>query len=215
MAYKHKQRQLICAGQYNRCMSLADGKTRCEWAGTDPQYVEYHDQEWGVPVHDDNKLFEFLVLEGAQAGLSWLTILKRRGGYRQAFADFNPSAVADFSDHHQQELLQDERIIRNRLKVRSAVTNAQLFVDIQKEYGSFDAYQWGFVDGKPLQNSWRSMSDLPAVSSQAVAFSGDLKRRGFKFVGPTIIYAHMQAIGMVNDHTVSCFRHDEVRKLQG
>src|SRR5260221_103470 len=164
-------------------MSLSDGKTRCAWVGADPLYVGYHDHEWGVPVHDDNKLFEFLLLEGAQAGLSWLTILKRREGYRQAFADFDPAVVAGFDENAQQKLLQDERIIRNRLKVRAAITNAQKFVEMQKEFGAFDAYQWRFVDGRPLQNSWRSMAELPAVTPLAGAFSADLKNRGFKFVG--------------------------------
>jgi DNA-3-methyladenine glycosylase I len=163
-----------------------------------------------VPVHDDDKLFEFLVLEGAQAGLSWMTILQRREGYRKVYADFQPDVVASFTELDQQIQLRDERIIRNRLKVRAAITNAQKFVEIQTEFGSFDEYQWRFVGGKPIQNRWRFMSEIPAVSEQAVAFSSDLKQRGFKFVGPTIIYAHMQATGMVNDHTIDCYRYDEL-----
>ncbi len=194
-------------------MGVANSKTRCPWVGTSPLSIDYHDNEWGVPVHDDTKLFEFLVLEGAQAGLSWLTILKRREGYRKAFARFDPSVVAGFDERDQRRLLEDEGIIRNRLKVHAAVINAQKFVRIQQEYGSFDVYQWRFVDGEPLQNSWRALSELPAISPQAMAFSNDLKQRGFTFVGPTIIYAHMQAVGMVNDHIVDCFRYDEIRKL--
>ena len=189
-------------------------KKRCAWVTDEPMYINYHDLEWGVPVYDDRLLFEFLVLEGAQAGLSWMTILKRREGYRQAFAGFDPTVVAGFSAIDEQRLLANEEIIRNRLKVRSVVINAKEFVRVQEEFGSFDKYQWGFVDGKPVENSWRSMSELPAISPEATAFSSDLKKRGFKFVGPTIIYAHMQATGMVNDHTTDCFRYDEIRKLK-
>jgi len=192
-------------------MSLPTDKPRCAWAGTNPLYIDYHDREWGVPVHDDNKLFEFLVLEGAQAGLSWLTVLKKRDSYRQAFAGFNPARVARFTDKDQQNLLQNEAIIRNRLKIQSAIINAQKFLDIQKEFGSFDTYQWQYVNGRLLQNSWSSLSEIPALTPQATALSSDLKQRGFKFVGPTIIYAHMQAVGMVNDHTTDCFRHSELQ----
>jgi DNA-3-methyladenine glycosylase I len=194
-------------------MSLANSKTRCEWVGTNPLSVVYHDNEWGVPVHDDNKLFEFLVLEGARAGLSWLTILNRREGYRKAFANFDPAVVSGFTESDQQMLLLDDGIVRNRLKIQSAIANAQKFLVIQSEFGSFDKYQWHFISCKPLQNSWRRKSELPVTSPQAIALSKDLKQRGFKFVGPTIIYAHMQAVGMVNDHTTDCFRYDEIRKL--
>jgi DNA-3-methyladenine glycosylase I len=185
-------------------------KKRCEWCGDDPIYVEYHDTEWGVPVHDDRKLFEFLILEGAQAGLSWLTILKRREGYRKAFANFDPEKVARFSEKRIEKLLTDTGIIRNRLKVRSAVGNAKAFLDIQEEYGSFDTYSWQFVDGEQKVNKWKSLKEIPATTRESDLFSKDLKQRGFKFVGSTIIYAHMQAVGMVNDHVTSCFRYKEV-----
>lgn len=189
-------------------------KTRCHWAeGQFSEYVQYHDEEWGVPVHDDRKHFEFLILEGAQAGLSWATILKRREGYRQAFADFDPEVVANFDEDKILELLQFEGIIRNKLKVRGAVTNAQKFLEVQKEFGSFDAYIWSFVGGMPLQNHWKSHSEVPATSPESDALSKDLKKRGFKFVGSTIMYAHMQACGLVNDHTVDCFRYDECSNL--
>ncbi|MCR9133281.1 MAG: DNA-3-methyladenine glycosylase I [bacterium] len=185
--------------------------TRCEWAeGTFEQYIQYHDEEWGVPVHDDRKHFEFLILEGAQAGLSWATILKRRDGYRKAFADFDPLKVAQFDEVKIQELLQFEGIIRNKLKVRGAVTNAQKFLEIQNEFGSFDEYIWKFVNGKPIVNHWKSMKEVPATSPESDALSKDLKKRGFKFVGSTIMYAHMQACGLVNDHTIDCFRFDQV-----
>lgn len=185
-------------------------KKRCAWVGSDPLYVQYHDQEWGVPVYDDQKLFEFLILEGAQAGLSWLTILKRREGYRQAFANFDPQKVAKFSEKDIANLLNNPAVIRNKLKIRSAVNNAQKFLQIQKEFGSFSNYQWQFVDNKPVQNKWAKNEQVPAVTKQAENFSKDLKRRGFNFVGPTIIYAHMQAVGMVNDHTIDCFRYGQV-----
>lgn len=188
-----------------------DSLIRCEWAvGQFEAYEIYHDEEWGVPVHDDRKHFEFLILEGAQAGLSWATILKRREGYREAFADFDPNIVATYSEEKIQELLLFEGIIRNKLKVRGAVTNAQKFLEVQKEFGSFDAYIWSFVGGKPIVNSWKSMSDVPATTAESDALSKDLKKRGFKFVGSTIMYAHMQACGLVNDHTVDCFRYREV-----
>jgi len=186
-------------------------KKRCPWVPTDNElYTKYHDEEWGVPVHDDRKHFEFLILEGAQAGLSWLTILKRREGYRKAFANFDPEKVAKFTEKDIQRLLQDVGIIRNKLKVRSAVTNAQLFLDIQKEFGSFDKYAWQFVGGKPIISKINREEDYVATTPESDAFSKDLKKRGFKFVGSTIIYAHMQAIGMVNDHSVDCFRRGEV-----
>ncbi|MCB0739306.1 MAG: DNA-3-methyladenine glycosylase I [Bacteroidetes bacterium] len=179
---------------------------RCGWCGTDPLYLKYHDEEWGVPVYDDKKLFEFLILEGAQAGLSWLTILKRREGYRNAFADFEVEKVAKFSKLQIESILQDEGIIRNKLKVNAAVTNAQAFIKVQKEFGSFSEYIWRFTDGKVLMNHPKSMSDLPATSPESDALSKDLKKRGFKFVGSTIMYAHMQATGMVNDHVEHCWR---------
>ena len=184
---------------------------RCRWCGTDPLYVEYHDTEWGVPVYDDKKLFEFLVLEGAQAGLSWITILRRREGYRKAFANFDVERVARFSDKKIEALMQDSGIIRNRLKITSTVSNAKNFIKIQNEFGSFSNYQWRFVDGQPIQNR-RSNGKIPATTKQSDSFSKDLKDRGFKFVGSTIIYAHMQAVGMVNDHVRTCFRHLQLKK---
>ncbi|MCJ7754135.1 MAG: DNA-3-methyladenine glycosylase I [Thermoanaerobaculales bacterium] len=186
---------------------------RCGWCGDDPLYVAYHDIEWGVPVFDDRTLFEFLILEGAQAGLSWSTILKKREGYRRAFDGFDPERVARFDAKKVAKLLADPGIVRNRLKVGSAVTNAQAFIDVQNEKGSFSDYIWAFVDGTPIQNSWRSMSEIPATTPLADTISKDLKKRGFRFVGPTIVYAHMQATGMVNDHIVGCFRHREVAAL--
>jgi len=187
---------------------------RCEWvSGTDPMMIEYHDREWGVPVHDDRKHFEFLVLEGAQAGLSWSTILKRREGYRHAFADFDPQKVARFSEKQAEELLQDSAIIRNRQKIAATIRNARHFLDIQEEFGSFDAYAWRFVDGRPILNHRKATSDIPATSPQSDAFSKDLKSRRFGFVGSTIVYAHMQAVGMVNDHLVDCFRYREVQQF--
>ena len=171
---------------------------------------EYHDKEWGVPVHSDRKHFEFLVLEGAQAGLSWSTILKRREGYRKAFANFDPKKVAKFTKRDVNRLLKDPGIIRNKLKVTSAINNAQRFLEIQQEFGSFDKYIWQFVGGQPIKNKWTKMSQLPAVTEESKALSRDLKKRVFTFVGPTIIYAHMQAVGMVNDHVVGCFRYKEV-----
>ncbi len=180
----------------------------------DPLYMEYHDKEWGVPVHGDQKLFEFLILEGAQAGLSWLTILKRRRGYEKAFAGFDPEKVARFTPKKIEGLLQDPGIIRNKLKINAAVTNARAFLDIQEEFGSFDRYAWRFVEGRPIQNGWQSPDQVPATSKESDAFSKDLKQRGFKFTGSTIIYAHMQATGMVNDHLTSCFRHRQVMEGQ-
>ena len=188
---------------------------RCGWVTNDPVYITYHDEEWGVPVHADKKLFEFIILEGAQAGLSWLTILKRRPGYKKAFANFNVEKVARFSSEKIESLLLDPGIIRNRLKVTAAVTNARAFIRIQEEFGSFDNYAWQFVDGKQKVNEFKTLDQVPATTRESDAFSKDLKQRGFKFVGSTIIYAHMQAVGMVNDHLISCFRHKEVMKNCG
>jgi DNA-3-methyladenine glycosylase I len=189
-------------------------KPRCEWAGViHDAYIAYHDEEWGVPVHDDRRQFEFLVLEGAQAGLSWWTVLNKRAAYRRAFADFDPRAVARFTPKRVERLLLNPGIIRNRLKINAAVTNARAFLQVQDEFGSFDAYIWRFVDGRPIQNRRQRLKDLPATTPESDALSKDLKRRGFKFVGSTIVYAHMQAVGMVNDHLVSCFRHRECARL--
>ena len=187
--------------------------TRCAWVGDDPLYRAYHDDEWGVPVHDDNRLFEFLTLEGAQAGLSWLTILRKRSGYRDAFAGFDPEIVARFDEAKVAELLANPGIVRNRLKVASAITNARAFLAVQQEFGSFDAYQWRFVDGKPICNTWKAIGEVPASTPVSDAMSRDLKQRGFRFVGSTICYAHMQAVGMVNDHTVDCFRWREIAEM--
>jgi DNA-3-methyladenine glycosylase I len=182
--------------------------TRCKWAeGVNLNYIEYHDKEWGVPVFDDRVQFEFLILEGAQAGLSWSTILNKRDGYRKAFAEFDPVKVARFTEKRVEKLLQDPGIVRNRLKVRSAVTNAKAFLAVQKEFGSFSDYVWDFVGGEPIQNRFKKDSDIPATSPESDALSKNLKKRGFKFVGSTIVYAHMQATGLVNDHVVACFRH--------
>jgi DNA-3-methyladenine glycosylase I len=183
---------------------------RCEWAGSDPLYIEYHDTEWGVPVRNDTTLFEFLTLESAQAGLSWITILRKRENYRKAFANFDPKKVADYTGDDIETLMLNTGIIRNRLKILAAVNNAQRFLEVQKEFGSFAAYQWKFVGNVPVQNKWTATSQIPAISSESEAFSKDLKKRGFKFVGPTTIYAHMQATGMVNDHTIDCFRYKVV-----
>jgi DNA-3-methyladenine glycosylase I len=186
---------------------------RCAWVSADdPLMLRYHDREWGVPVHDDRTQFEFLVLEGAQAGLSWSTVLRKREAYRRAFGRFDPERVARFTKSRIQKLLLDPGIIRNRLKVEAAVSNARSFLEVQEEFGSFDAYSWRFVGGKPRLNRWKSTRQVPATSPESDAFSKDLKRRGFRFVGSTIIYAHMQAIGMVNDHLVDCFRYREVSK---
>jgi DNA-3-methyladenine glycosylase I len=188
--------------------------TRCKWAeGVSLDYIEYHDKEWGVPVYDDRVQFEFLLLEGAQAGLSWSTILNKRAGYRKAFADFDVEKVARFTKKRIETLLNNPAIVRNRLKVESAVTNAQAFIEVQEAFGSFSEYIWGFVDGAPIQNQFRSDSDVPATSPESDALSKDLKKRGFRFVGSTIIYAHMQATGLVNDHVVGCFRHRPCARL--
>lgn len=185
-------------------------RSRCPWAGQDALSIAYHDEEWGVPVHDDRTLFEFLVLEGAQAGLSWSTILKKRSAYRAAFSHFEPSKVARYSEAKIAALLANEGIVRNRLKIRSAVRNAQAFLVVQAEFGSFDKYAWQFVAAKPVQNRWRAMEDLPARTAESDALSKDLAKRGFSFVGSTICYAFMQAVGMVNDHVVDCYRYKEL-----
>jgi DNA-3-methyladenine glycosylase I len=182
--------------------------TRCKWAeGVNLNYIEYHDKEWGVAIHDDRTQFEFLILEGAQAGLSWSTILNKREGYRKAFAEFDVEKVARFTKKRVEKLLLDPSIVRNRLKVESTVTNAKAFIAVQEEFSSFSDYIWGFVDGRPIQNRFRKDSEIPATSAESDALSKDLKKRGFRFVGSTIIYAHMQATGLVNDHVVGCFRH--------
>ena len=184
---------------------------RCAWTGSDPLYRAYHDEEWGVPVHDDRLLFEFLTLEGAQAGLSWITILRKREGYRRAFAGLDPEVVARFGDQQLLQLLADPGIVRNRLKLSSTVGNARAFQALREEFGTFDAYLWRFVEGAPLQNAWRSLSEIPASTPLSDTLSRDLKRRGFRFVGTTICYAFMQAVGMVNDHTTDCFRWTELQ----
>jgi DNA-3-methyladenine glycosylase I len=186
-------------------------KQRCAWAGEDALYRQYHDTEWGVPLHDDRALFEFLILEGAQAGLSWITILRKRENYRAAFDNFDAARIAAYGANKIESLLQDAGIVRNRLKVAATVINAQKFLDVQDEFGSFDSFIWRFVDCKPKQNRWRSLSEIPASTPESDAMSRELKRRGFKFVGSTICYAHMQATGMVNDHTTDCFRHKELK----
>lgn len=190
-------------------------RTRCAWVTDDPIYIEYHDSEWGVPVYDDRRLFEMLVLESAQAGLSWLTILRKREGYRRAFANFDPARVARYGSRQIEGLLADASIVRNRQKIEAAVNNARRFLEVQAEWGSFADYAWSFVGGEPLQNAWRRDADIPAVTAESKAWASDLKRRGFKFLGPTVCYAHMQATGMVNDHLVSCFRHRQVQQGAG
>lgn len=186
---------------------------RCQWVGDDPHYIDYHDVEWGVPVYDDRLLFEFIILEGAQAGLSWITILKKRDSYRDAFANFDPEKIARFNKRKIESLLKNEGIVRNRLKVESAVRNAKAFLEIQDSYGSFSEYQWQFVDKKPIQNRWKKLKEVPAKTAESEALSKDLKKRGFNFVGPTIMYAHMQAVGMVNDHTTDCFRYKQIKAM--
>lgn len=189
-------------------------KNRCEWCeDTFPEYVRYHDQEWGVPVTDDRTQFEFLVLESAQAGLSWSTILKKRRGYEEAFAGFDVEQVARFTDDKILKLTQNPDIVRNESKIRSAVNNARQFIDIKDEYGSFSEYIWSFVDGQPINNRWKSLTEVPTTTGRSDKLAKDLKQRGFKFVGSTTIYAHMQAVGMVNDHIIDCFRHKEVEKM--
>lgn len=187
-------------------------KTRCAWcANSFDEYVRYHDEEWGVPIHEDQKHFEFLVLESAQAGLSWATILKKREGYRKAFAGFNPGIVSEYGPGMVEDLLQDASIIRNRAKIEATINNANRFLEVQEEFGSFDNYIWRFVGGSPIVNKWKAMNEVPVTTDESDALSKDLKKRGFKFVGSTTIYAHMQAIGLVNDHTTDCFRYEELK----
>ena len=184
--------------------------TRCAWVNQDPLYLNYHDREWGVPVHDDRRLFEFLILEGAQAGLKWLLILRKREAFRQAYNNFNPAKIARYGEEKINALLADASIVRNRAKIEGAITNAQAFLAVQEQYGNFDEFIWQFVGGKPIVNHWRSANQIPSSTVHSDAMSKALKKRGFKFAGTTICYAFMQAVGMVNDHTISCFRHDEV-----
>jgi len=185
---------------------------RCDWANRSELEQSYHDHEWGVEIHDDRTLFEFLVLEGAQAGLSWSTILRKREGYRRAFDNFDARKISKYSENTVSRLLTNSEIIRNRLKINATITNARAFLQVQKEFGSFDSYIWQFVNGNPVQNSWRKMTDIPSSTHESVAMSKDLKKRGFKFIGATICYAFMQAVGMVNDHVVDCFRYKELKK---
>lgn len=190
-------------------MSENNDRQRCRWSSGDPLYEQYHDQEWGVPCFNDDKLFEFLVLESAQAGLSWITILRKRENYRQAFANFNAEKVARFNKRSIARLMADAGIVRNRLKIEAAISNAKYFLALQSRHGSFANYLWGFVDGAPIQNRWRSMAEVPATTAISDNISKDMKQLGFRFFGSTICYAHMQAMGMVNDHTIDCFRHAE------
>ncbi len=185
-------------------------KHRCEWAGSDALYIAYHDNEWGVPVYDDAKLFEFLVLETFQAGLSWITILKKRENFRKAFDHFDYKKIANYSDDKYNELLQNAGIIRNKLKIKATINNAKVFIQVQKEFGSFSEYIWKFVGGKPIINKWKTIDEVPATTEISDRLSKDMKKKGFKFVGSTVIYAHMQATGMVNDHTINCFRHKDL-----
>ena len=185
-------------------------KSRCTWCGTDPLYIEYHDTEWGVPVYDDDTLFEFLILETFQAGLSWITILRKRENFRKAFDNFNYKKIANYDENKFNDLVRDAGIIRNKLKIKATISNAQEFMKVQKEFGSFSKYIWNFTDGKPIKNSYKNMSDIPATTELSDLISKDLKKRGFKFVGSTVVYAHIQATGMVNDHVQDCFRYNEV-----
>ncbi len=187
-------------------------KTRCEWCGEDPLYVSYHDKEWGVPVHSDRKLFEFLILEGAQAGLSWITVLRKRSAYRKAFDQFDFNKIVQYNERKIQSLLKNQGIIRNKLKIRGTVTNAKAFLNVRDEYGTFNKYIWQFVDGEPIKNSYKKIKEIPAKTAISDRMSKDLKQRGFTFVGSTICYAFMQAVGMVNDHTVKCFRYKELNE---
>ena len=189
---------------------FSDRRPRCGWVHDDPLCLHYHDQEWGSPVHDDRTLFEFLILEGVQAGLSWRTVLHKRAAYRAAFDAFDPVEVAGYDEQRVAALLANPGIIRNRLKIRAAISNARAFLDVQAAFGSFDAYLWGFVDGRVQHNAWRTLAEIPTETPVSQAMSRDMKRRGFKFVGPTICYALMQAVGMVNDHVIKCFRHDDI-----
>lgn len=200
---------LSAGATVSRGLGEMSGVVRCAWSeGVDQQYLDYHDREWGVPVHDDRVHFEFLVLEAAQAGLSWRTILRKREGYRRAFADFDPERVARFNARSVEKLVADPAIVRNRMKIEAAIVNARRFLEVQREFGSFDDYVWRFVEGAPIVNAWRAQGEVPATTPQSDALSKDLKKRGFKFVGPTVVYAHMQATGLVNDHLVSCFRYE-------
>jgi len=194
-------------------MLAADQRTRCAWGTSDPLYVDYHDREWGVPIHDEPALFELLCLEGAQAGLAWITILRKRDAYRRAFDGFDPERVAAYGDAHVARLLADAGIVRNRAKINSVIGNARAYLRLSDAIGSFDHHLWAFVDGRPVQNQWRSMAQVPAETDASRAMSRELRRQGFSFVGPTIVYAFMQSAGMVNDHVVDCFRHDEVAAL--
>jgi DNA-3-methyladenine glycosylase I len=207
--------RLFDSVKQDKQMQLTEGK-RCAWVGLDDRLMlDYHDREWGVPVHDDRKHFEFLLLEGAQAGLSWSTVLKKREGYRLAFSGFNPEKVARYTPKGIHSLLRNPGIIRNRMKIEATIGNARAFLRVQEELGSFDAYCWQFVNGRPKRNRWNSMSKVPARSAESDALSKDLKGRGFRFVGPTIMYAFMQATGMVNDHLVECFRYRDIRRAIG
>ncbi|WP_324719843.1 DNA-3-methyladenine glycosylase I [Salinimicrobium sp. HB62] len=188
-------------------------KIRCGWCVGDPLYEAYHDLEWGVPLKDDAAIFEFLILETFQAGLSWITILRKRENFRRAFDDFDYRKIADYSENKLENLMQDSGIIRNRLKIKATVSNAQAFIKVQEEFGSFSSYIWNFVDNSPVQNDWKDLKQVPATTAISDALSKDLKKRGFKFVGSTVVYAHMQATGMVNDHITSCFRHEEVKQM--
>jgi DNA-3-methyladenine glycosylase I len=190
-----------------------DGKRRCAWLGNDDLMRAYHDEEWGVPLHDDRKLFEFLVLEGMQAGLSWRTILHKRGNFRRVFHRFDPAKVARYDDYDLERLMAEPGIIRNGVKLRAAINNAQRFLEVRKQFKTFDRYIWGFVSGKPIQNRFRKLTELPARTELSDAISVDMKKRGFQFVGSTIVYAHMQATGMVNDHVIECYRHEEISSL--
>lgn len=187
---------------------------RCEWSGTDSLYIQYHDEEWGVPLHDEQKLFEFLVLEGMQAGLSWITILKKRENFRRAFDNFNVNKVARYKERKIESLIQDAGIIRNRQKILATIDNARAFLKVQAEFGSFDKYIWGFVHGKPIRNEWQTLKEIPAKTPLSETISKDLIKRGFRFVGPTIVYAHLQATGVVQDHLVSCFRYRELERAR-
>ena len=193
---------------------MKPARTRCSWCGEDLLYISYHDREWGVPLHVDQRLFEFLILEGAQAGLSWLTILKKRVAYRNAYHQFDAEKIARFNSRSINRLLHNSGIVRNRLKVEASIVNARAYLDVKEAFGSFDRYIWQFVDHQPIQNSWRSVSEIPVTTEESNQMSKDLKQRGFRFVGPTICYAYMQAVGMVNDHVIDCFRHKEIIKLK-
>lgn len=193
---------------------MKPARTRCSWCGEDPLYISYHDREWGVPLHVDQRLFEFLILEGAQAGLSWLTILKKRVAYRNAYHQFDAEKIARFNSRSINRLLHNSGIVRNRLKVEASIVNARAYLDVKEAFGSFDRYIWQFVDHQPIQNRWRSVGEIPVTTEQSNQMSKDLKQRGFRFVGPTICYAYMQAVGMVNDHVIDCFRHKEIIKLK-